>query len=512
MKGLFMKIIKKLSLLFWIILSAFALFMCEPMVEAPKNLETVKEEILNWNIDVMPHLFLPSIGLSDNEKEMVNHLYEGLTRVIDGEVIYGMAKNITVDDSGLVYRIELKTSKWSDGALIRPEDFIYAWERKEHYYNHVNVLYFEAMIKEVTINDDNELVIELFEKNDQLLHELSHVKFMPLREDVIDFNEPLPVHYALISNGPYYLSSYDDIEGVVLKRNNYYYDFFSVKINSIHVTLDNTYERVHNRIKNDTLHFSESLDWSEIETYLIYEPSFKIYEDNNCYGFLFNKEKKVLNLPEMRALLFEGVEKTSMNPFQAFISDSHKETENMYVNGDKIRAMIDKLDTEKVKELDKLEIVTLDNPNDVALANYLAESWKTYIGINCVVIPQSGFEYYESLKHKNYDVILNRNYNLEENKIEVYNFLLKEDHLEENFQNEQEQTSGGYEASKLMLEEAGLKDTFLYLPLFKNYDTVFMSDRIKAWSRSDEGLFYFGGSHIEYINEIPSDTVIEKGE
>lgn len=491
--------IKRLCLLLGIIWASTTLLMCSPIVEDPIKTYGSKEEILYWNISVMPNFFYPSTTLNDSEKQMVNHLYEGLTRVVDGEVVNGMAETINVDESGLIYTIELKSSKWSDGELVKADDFVYAWEREEHYNKDINLLYFDAYIRNVSIGENDQLVIELYEKNEQLLFQLSHVAFMPLRRDLIDLNEEVNEQQNAISNGPYYLSSYKDDHELILKRNSYYYDFFSVSISSIHVMLDYNYNSVYNQINNGELHFAESVDWKKIEEYLVYEPTFKIYEDLRYYGYSFNKERMVLSKTKMRELLFAAVDRTALNPFQLHIQGSLAPLDAMYIDSEKIKVLLEELDYGKVKELDGLEIVTRDNPNDIALGSLLAESWRIYLGIDCVVKPLNSMDYYIALKNHDYDVILNRMYDDSENKRKV--FLYYQNNLgldlDVNFDKKFTDAATTYDDSRLILNDENFISSYIFLPLFKGYDTVFLSEEVTNWSRSDEGLFYFGNSTME---------------
>lgn len=496
-----MKIIKQCCLLIIIIGSAFALFMCQPHSESSEKSVALVEETLYWNVSDMPHFLYPRTSLSDSEKNMVNHLYEGLTRVIDGQVVYGMAQNIDIDPSELKYTFTLKSSKWSDGRSIKANDFLKAWERQEHYFEGINLLYFDSYIKAAYTNGMGELIIELFQKNDLLLHQLSHVEFMPVRNGMMPMNELTPNQERVVSNGPYYVSAYRPYDAVSLKKNMHYYDNEAITIESIEVSLDLDYNHLQGQLKKGQVDFSESVDWNNLEQLLVYEPNFKVFEDAGYYGYIFNNQSEALASEKMRELLFEAVEKTALNPFQSIISDSLAPWPSTIVNGQKVNELVELVGYAAVKDLNGLEIVTRDNANDIERALHLAESWRTYLGIESLVVPKSSYDYYLALQNRDYDVILNRRYSGSQRTIDALKQYMFEQEL------------GGSTLIEEWLVKAYIPDVdwsivfdvdnyvsnYLYLPLFKRYDTVILKDSIQGWSRNDQGLFYFAKGHVQSI-------------
>jgi len=484
-----------MSLLLLLCVTALA---CERIVEEEEEAYSTNADVLNWNISVMPHFFYPSSTLNDSEKQMVNHLYEGLTRVVDGQITMGMAKTIDISSDELTYTIELKTSKWSDGELVKADDFIYSWERDDYYSRGVNLLYLDAYIKRVSVDSLGRLVIDLYEKNDNLLYQLSHVAFMPLRRDIIDFDDEIPEHRNAVSNGPYYLSAYEDEKYLILKRNTYHYDFFNVKINTIHVTLDHNYASVLQKVGDGDIHFSDSVDWKKIDDYLVNEPTFYIFENKRYYGFTINKKNEVLSKIKMRELLFAAVDRTAFNPFQNHITDSLAVFNSDHVDGEKIRQLLEELDYNLIKSLDGLRIVTRDTTNDMYLGKMLKESFSAYLGIECQVVSLNSTDYYNALKDFDYDVVLNRMYDNSDSKKKVYNYYQNNQdlNLDLDFDQAFPQSVTAYDDSSLMLGDDQFKKSYLYLPLFRGHDTVLISQVLSGWSMSDEGLFYFANSEI----------------
>ncbi len=60
---------------------------------------------------------------------VVHMLFEGLMYVnAYGEIMPGVAKNVSISEDGLTYTFHLKESAWSDGTPLTAEDFEYTWK------------------------------------------------------------------------------------------------------------------------------------------------------------------------------------------------------------------------------------------------------------------------------------------------------------------------------------------------------------------------------------------------
>lgn len=502
MKGFTMKKIKGFCFIILLITISFAFFMCSPVRDGQVREPIKKESVFYWNLDLMPRFFFPSMALNESEKEVVNHLYEGLTRVIDDQVLMGMAENVTFDDSGLEYTFTLRKAQWSDGRMVKPEDFIYGWERSENYVDGVNLLYLDAYIDETWIEDEDKIVIKLKQKNKNLLHQLSYVAFMPIRSDVVDLDKPLPIQLGNITNGPYYLSHYHPEDGLILKKNIHYYDFFEVNIKEIHCSLDFSFPRVYSRVNQDQIDFAQNVDWYNIDYYVAYEPKLRIYKDLSKYAFVFNHKHPILSKVEIRKLLKAAVDIEAINPYFETISSSIEQSSFSGVVDQDIDFLVPLAESEDLENLYGLKIVTRNNHNAIRVGKLLAENWRAFLGIECVVEPKDTYDYYRALNDGDYDVILTTlSYNPTNPWTFLKNFwgdqpLNKLNYFSEDYNRLMYQAYVNQDQLYLMEAQKLLEDSSVFFTVFPRYDAVFIQDTVKNWSRSHEGLFYFGRSSI----------------
>lgn len=497
-----MKKIKGFCFILLLITLSFAFFMCQPNDQDSQKLYFEKEDVFIWNLNMMPRIFYPSMTLNESEKALVNHLYEGLTRVVDGQVKMGMAKDYTVDKSRLVYTFTIKKVRWSNGRLVQAKDFIYAWERSDHYLGPVNLLYLNAFIDEVWVDEDDKLVIRLKRQNDDLLKDLSHVAFMPVSEDALDLNNPLSVESGSVVNGPFYLSSNNPEYGLILKKNRNYHEAVNVDINEIHAIYDKSFARVYRNINLNKVHFAENVDWYNLDYYVAYEPKVKIYKDPSKYVFAFNTSHAILEKLELRQLMKKTVDIEAINPFFNISSRSQNKSSFLAVRDYQGDPFLASIESEDLENLYGLRIVTRDNENAIRVGSLLAENWRAFLGIECVVEPKNDIEYYDALKNRDYDVVLTK---LTYNPTNLWAFLKKfwgnqPLNIFNYYKDEYDQLM--YEAylkqDQLYLMEAQkmLEESSIFFTVFPSYDAVFIQDTVKNWSRSHEGLFYFGQSSI----------------
>jgi oligopeptide transport system substrate-binding protein len=73
----------------------------------------------------------PGVAADSFSLEVLGDLYEGLTaESADGTVVPGVAASWSVDPTGMRYEFSLRRdARWSNGAPVRAQDFVYAWRR-----------------------------------------------------------------------------------------------------------------------------------------------------------------------------------------------------------------------------------------------------------------------------------------------------------------------------------------------------------------------------------------------
>jgi len=518
---------KRLILMLLILISSFALLSCEEKT----NVSPVTKEktVLNWTTDRQPRFFYPSMHSSDVEKQIINQMYEGLTLTYDGLVRMGMARTIDISDDGLIYEIELKNAQWSDGRRVTVEDFIYSWERKNNYFNEINLLYFDAMIHSVEEIDDLHMRIILNHPNENLLKQLSTVAFMPLRSDIIDLDLPIPILLSDITNGAFILESYMYSSGAVLKKNVHYHDFYNVVVDEIHYSFRTDNKKVYSEYLSGELDIVQNIDVSQFGILMENQSDFQILKKPGVYSFNINPVELPLKNIKVRQLLNLSIDRSAVNPYSDLLVDSvaysifdektieelkkisTSEVEYMgdmysmnpkksYVDADKVDRLLDEIDTSLIEQLCDLTIVTTKSQNDIEIANTLVESWRNTLGINVKVDSKDYFDYAYILKSGTYDIILDNHFYSEYSPTHMLKYFFSGTCLNNTkFSSEQFNSillkAVDYNDTSLhKLYESAIKDVddvSLMIPLFNTQEPVLINKKLKSWSRSYEGLFNF---------------------
>ena len=188
---------------------------------------------------------LDPAAVADNfSSEVLRDLYEGLTTEgPTGEIIPGVASSWSVDPTGRQYTFQLRPdAKWSNGSLIRAQDFVIAWRRVvdpkqgspvaddlRFLAGAASVIEGKAPTTELGVYapKDDTLVVRLDQPIPYLLQLLTHAAAYPIySEAAARTHDPR----TWISNGPYILSNWSPGTAVSLTQNLNYWDRQNVHI------------------------------------------------------------------------------------------------------------------------------------------------------------------------------------------------------------------------------------------------------------------------------------------
>lgn len=212
---------------------------------------------LRLPLSVLPSCYDPQISSGIDSENIINNCFEGLVRIDSaGNIAKGVAKDWSISSDGLTYTFKLRTdAKWfvpSGAEDVLGENY------KDTFDNRVTAHDFEFALKRavdpdtgaplantlvaisgaekildgkakpdslgVTATDDYTLVIKLAKPSVSFLSVLASPICMPCNEEFFDATAG---RYGLkvgliLCNGPYYLSLFDEENGVTLKDNEEY--------------------------------------------------------------------------------------------------------------------------------------------------------------------------------------------------------------------------------------------------------------------------------------------------
>ncbi len=186
-----------------------------------------------------------------NEGALLSDLYEGLVAFDgQGKVISGVAKSWEISPDGLIYTFHFRdNAKWSNGDPVTASDFVYSFRRimnPKTAAGYASVLYPIKNAPQVNTGklaleqlgveamDDHTLKITLNSPTPYFLSLLTHNTALPVNRKAIEkYGEKYTLPANLVSNGAYTLISFTPNDKIVMKKNPYYWDAATVKIDVV---------------------------------------------------------------------------------------------------------------------------------------------------------------------------------------------------------------------------------------------------------------------------------------
>lgn len=253
-------------------------------------------------LKTVPTCFDPQIASGEDLETIINNCFEGLVRIDkSGNIVNALAESYEVSEDGLTYTFKLredstyrvpKSAEDIDNR-VTAHDFVFAIERALDPNTASPYAASLSIIESINASDDYTLVITLAHPSESFLTTLASPVCMPCNEE---FFNSTSGRYGLnasliLSNGPYYISSYDEEAGTItLTSNSTYTGDCTPLANSIKFSLpsDNsevTYDiETYNSTESDSI--SKSLT---VEKY-----------KNTVYAFCINAKSPVLQSSAIR--------------------------------------------------------------------------------------------------------------------------------------------------------------------------------------------------------------------
>jgi oligopeptide transport system substrate-binding protein len=221
------------------------LYACSQHNSAPLGQGPLQE--LRRGLSGEPASLDPASAADTFSSQVIQDLYEGLTRESPtGEVVPGVASSWTVDPTGTRYTFQLRPdAHWSNGKLVRAEEFISSWERAldpktaSPVANELRLIAGASAIISgalpptslgVTAPSHDILVVDLVQPAPYFPQLLSHSAAFPIYSEVSARSHDPRV---LVSNGPFILSDWHVGTNIELRRNSAYWDQSKVNLDRV---------------------------------------------------------------------------------------------------------------------------------------------------------------------------------------------------------------------------------------------------------------------------------------
>lgn len=501
--------------------------------------ESVKEGVLNVGLGGFVQGFDPQYFSDAGSFDVINNIYEGLMREVNGEIKPGMAESYTISSDGTTYTFKIRDTKWSDGKPVTASDFEYSWKRAldplEAYFNAPLLYviqgaenYYKGIgsVDDVAIEaiDDKTLKVTLNSPTPYFLSLTTQPIFMPVRKDIIEEYGYYWDSYvdALVSNGPYKISEFEYNEPIVIVKNEEYYNS-----DAIHIDKINIYE-ISDTISEGVSYLTGKVDVLENMSSLTISALKQIDEElveatgDSIYFLKLNISKNPINNAKVRKALSLAINRETITedyylgqraaaaglvPNGTSLSDGtdfREKAGDYEITVDEASiAEAKKLLTEAgysdPSKLPEIEITCAQYSYD--LVNVIKEMWEENLGIDVRIKALEVYELFNNIDNGDYVVALlgwraDANDPIQFFKEGIVDYsTFNNEELEKLL--DQSNESSGAERDEMLLEvEKIIMDNMYVIPLYHNINFTAVNSSVEGLEKTSEGYLYFGNTKL----------------
>lgn len=306
--------------------------------------------VFNWNIgSAGPKTIDPGLCGASDGGDVINQTFEGLVREKSGTVYPGLAESWETSEDGLTVTFHLRDGlKWSDGSDLTADDMVYSWLRgmapetaSEYSWiweytnvlnaaNYVNSAANQAIIdagvgapvdpedesagtytqedvdaataalvsaEDVGISapDAQTFVVQLSAPTDYFVSLTAFYHFKPVKQSAVEAAGGEEGTWAsnpdlVVSNGPFVLTEYTLGEGLVLTKNENYWNVDEVGIDVINGFFIDESATAYQAYQSGELDFLPDVPAAEIPGLIAEDPNFYVFPLLGTYYYSFNMD------------------------------------------------------------------------------------------------------------------------------------------------------------------------------------------------------------------------------
>lgn len=375
---------------------------------------------------------------------VLNNVMEGLYRLDENnEPQPAMAESYEKSEDGLTYTFTLRDGiKWSNGDPVTANDFKYSWLRSMHpdtagAYASILTDYIkggaefaageaEADAVAIEVKDDKTLVVELVQPTPFFLGLTAFVTYFPLNEKFVSEqgDKFALTHDAILYNGPFVLTDYDQAKGVSMEKNPEYWDKETVALEKVNMKVikeQSTALNLYEAGELDKVYLSSA----DVDSYKD-SAEFNTETEFRTYFIQFNLGKEPFQNENIRKALQLGYDpdvltsvilNNGSEPAYGLIA-----TDMAGVDGKSFRELqgdVIKPDVEKAKELwakgveelgktPEIELLISDDTVAKDTGTFLQSEYKKNLGIDISLDTQPYSARLDSMRADDYQMAVNR--------------------------------------------------------------------------------------------------------
>ena len=523
---------KNLALLLVLIMVVVAFAGCAPKTsEEDTTVEETTtepvEKVLIWNIGSEPKTIDPSLNSASDGADLINQMFEGLMREVNGELLPGIATSYTISDDKTVYTFTLRDSKWSDGSALTAYDFEYAWSRviDPVTASKYSWIFDETNIESFRAIDEKTFEVTLSSPAPYFLGLTSFFTFMPLKESAVE--QGTDGSWAInpdmsVVNGPFKLAEYKTGDKVVLVRNENYWQADKVNLDKIEGLMIVDATTALTAYEGGELDIIDNMPSEDMPRLMAEDDTFYIMPQDGVYYYSLNTTVKPLDNVLVRKALSYAIDRSAIvdilnggqMPAVNMVSPASRDNEGnifsekagAYVPTDgsgveEAKALLAEAGYPNGEGFPSIEIMYNTSEGHKMIAEIIQEMWKTNLGIDVTLtnqewavfqdtrqngdfqIARSGWlgDYSDPMTYLGMYITGNPN-NYARWSNEEYDNLL----IEARNATPADRFANLYKALDIVME------SYAYMPIYIYTDAMMVSDQISNWEKTSRGVFWFG--------------------
>ena len=491
------------------------------------------DQTLIVGIDEILGTLDPALNVDQGAGHIINNMFEGLMREVNGVIEPAAAKSYSVSEDGKTYTFIIREdAKWSDGKAVTAYDFEYSWDRvvNPETGSEYAWLFDEAKISSWHAIDNSRFEVVLYEQAPYFVGMTAMYTFFPVRKDIVDssiYADWTAIPDLAVSNGPFRLKDYQYVEKYTFETNPYYWNKEAVKLDSIEWRIIGDEYALLTGYETDNLHIIEDIPSVEIPRLMQEEASFKIVPKDGTYYYNLNTEikplndvrvRKALSLAIDRNLIVEDVLRAGQLPAHSIIPDNYLDANGKVFNQvsgtydigyaakvKEARALLAEAGYPSGKGFPTFEISYNTSEGHRLIGEAVQKMWKDNLGIDVTLANQEWAVFQDSRHRGNFQICRGGWIGDYSDPMTYLDMFRSDAYMNySNWHNdafdkllEESKTLNGqarfdilYKADKM------LGDNYLVLPLYHYTDTVLVDEAVVNWEKTSRSLFYFGNTEM----------------
>ncbi|MBF4695323.1 peptide ABC transporter substrate-binding protein [Fusibacter ferrireducens] len=504
----------------------------EPTETAGEPKANQVEQKLVWNIGVEPKTIDPGLNAASDGGYIINNMFEGLLREINGRLEPAMAESYTISDDGLVYTFKIRDAKWSDGKAITANDFVYSWSRvlDPETASEYAWIFDEANVDSFRAVDDKTFEVTLKVPTPYFLGLAAFGTFFPVREDAVakgaDGLWAIDPTTSIV-NGPFMLESYIGGDKIVLVKNPNYWQADKVKLDRIEGLMIVDSSTALTAYQSGSIDVLQTPPTEEIPRLIAEDPTFYIYPQDGTYYVVFNTGKapfddirvrKALSLALDRKALCETVTKSGEIPALNIVSPTSLDSEGN-IFSQKL-GNFDLAETAQVEEAQKL-LAEAGYPNGEGfpvveymystaeshkkIAEAIQAMWKQNLNIEITLANQEWAVFGDTRRAGNFQVCRGGWKGDYSDPMTYLGMFLTDspmnfaqwENAEYDSLLEQAREATGKDRFDLLYKAGAIEEgQYINAPLYTYTNAIMVKDRVVGWEMNSRSSWFFGFAEI----------------